>query len=267
MKKTGLFTFVLIIAVSCLNDPDCYQLNNDTVVIDFKIIGGGGDAVPLIGIQSPDSDVIFYDDTTVSSISLPLNPKTEETFYELQGADGDNSFQFGYKRQVQFVSEECGERYYFQDLKVLEHDFDSVRIVNSIPVPTPLPTGAKNIEVYRCPSTNLLLVSFNVETPVEGITSDFDGIILPFPGATLKDFVLPLNTDDSTTTYEFDLGDDLKTLRVRYTRTEETIADVCGTQTFLSDLHINSMVTDFTSFAVANDSIQDLPVKNLDITP
>ena len=43
MKKTGLFTFILIVAVSCLNEPDCYQLNNDTVVIYFKIIGGGND--------------------------------------------------------------------------------------------------------------------------------------------------------------------------------------------------------------------------------
>ncbi|HEX6891344.1 MAG TPA: DUF6452 family protein [Chryseolinea sp.] len=267
MKKTGRLTFILIIAVSCLNEPDCYQLNNDTVVIDFKIIGGGGDVVQLIGVQSPESDVIFYGDTTVSSIPLPLNPKMEETIYTFQGADGGNTLQFGYKRQVQFVSEECGERYYFQDLNVLEHDFDSVRIVNSIPAPTPLPSGAKNIEIYRCATTNLMRVNFKTETIVEEITSDFGGIILPSPGTTLKDFLLPLNPNVDSTTYQFDLGDDLKILRVRYSHALKTIADICGEQTFLFDLQVSEVTDLGTSVEILKDSIQDLPVINLDITP
>src|SRR5215204_2605083 len=210
MKKTGLLSFVLIIAVSCLNEPDCYQLNNDAVVIYFKIIGGGNDAVQLTSM-SPDSDSIFTN-TTGSMITLPLNPKTEETFYTLNGVDGDNTLQLGYKRQVQFVSEECGERYYFQDLNVLGHDFDSIRIVNTIPAPTPLPTGANNIEIYRCATTNLMRVNFKTETPVEEITSDFGGILLSSPGTTLKDFLLPLNTNADSTTYQFDLGDQIKIL-------------------------------------------------------
>jgi hypothetical protein len=68
MKKTGLFAFTLIVAVSCLNEPDCYQLNNDTVVIYFKIIGGGNDAYQLTSIQSPATDIIFYSNTTLSMI-------------------------------------------------------------------------------------------------------------------------------------------------------------------------------------------------------
>ncbi|HMG88774.1 MAG TPA: DUF6452 family protein [Chryseolinea sp.] len=264
MKKTGLFTFVLIIVVSCLNEPDCYQLNNDAVVIDFKIIGGGSDVVQLTSIQSPEAVVIFSD--TASRIVLPLNPKKEETLYTLHGPQVDNMVQFGYKRQVQFVSEECGERYYFQDLNVLEHDFDSVRIVNAIPAPTPLPSDAKNIEIYRCPTTNLMYVSFNAETVVEGITSDYAGIILPSPGATLKDFLLPLNTASDSSTYQFMLGDSLRTLRVRYSRAKKTIADICGEQTFLFDLNADTTVTDLT-VAIVQDSIHDLPIRNLDITP
>ena len=149
MRKTALFTFIITIAVSCLNEPDCYQLNNNTVVIFFRIIGGGDDAVELISVQSPDTDSIFAASNS-SKIVLPLNPKTEETLYTLQGTDGTNTLLFGYKRQVQFVSESCGERYYFQDLDVLSHDFDSVRVTNTIPTPTPEPSGAKNVEIYRC---------------------------------------------------------------------------------------------------------------------
>ena len=266
MKKTGLFAFTLIVAVSCLNEPDCYQLNNDTVVIYFKIIGGGNDVYQLTSIHSPDTDSIFYSNITVSTIALPLNPKTEETFYTLHGVEGDDTLNFGYKRQVQFVSEECGERYYFQNLDVLEHDFDSVRIVNAIPTPTPLPSGAKNVEIYRCAITNLMGLSFKDSTVVDGITSDFTTIVVP-PGVKLKDFVLPLNTEDSITTYQFDLGVESRTLKVRYSRTGRTFASQCGPQTFFSDLHVNGAVTDMTSVIISNDSIQDLPIKNLEITP
>ena len=266
MRKTGLFIFVVAIAVSCLNEPDCYQLNNDTAVIYFKIIGGGSYNVYVKTVQSPASDIIILDDTLGAGIPLPLNPKAEETFFTISTDEGDNFLRLGYKRQVQFVSAECGERYYYQELSVLEHDYDSVRVVNTIPAPTPLPAGAKNIEIFRCAVTNIMGVNFNEEKLVEGITSDFAGVILSTP-TTLKEFALPLNTGDSTTEYQFDFGDDIKTLRVRYSRTGKEFADVCGEQTLLSDLHINTQVTDLTKVSIANDSIQDLPVKNLDVTP
>jgi hypothetical protein len=83
----------------------------------------------------------------------------------------------------------------------------------------------------------------------------------------LDDFLLPLNPNDSITTFQFNLAGTVKTLRVRYTRTNKTIADVCGPQEFLYQLHVNSMVTDVTKVVVANDSIQDLPLINLEITP
>lgn len=265
MNKTGLFTFVLIIAVSCLNEPDCYQLNNNTVVIYFKILGGGADVIQLTSVQTPDSDSSYNGDTTLSKIVLPLNPLTEETLYTLQGANVTNTLHFGYTRQAQFVSEACGERYYFQNLDVLNHDYDSVRVVNTIPTPTPEPAGANNVEVYRCPTTNLMGISFPEPTLVEGITSDFTTIVLPSDGM-LDDFVLPLDPSKSITTYVFQLVDTLKTLQVRYTRTEKTIADVCGIQTILYELQSDS-VTNFSSVVIPKDSIQDLPIINLEITP
>ena len=266
MNKTGLFVFVFIIAVSCLNEPDCYQLNNSTVVIFFKIIGGGSDIVELTSVQSPETDSIFYSNVATSSINLSLNPKTEETLYTLQGPDVTNTLHFGYQRQAQFVSEACGERFYYQNLDVLEHNYDSVRVTNSIPSPWPLPTGAKNIEIFRCAVTNQMRINFSEEKTVEQITSDYATIVLP-PNAVLKDFVLPLNPNDSTTTFVFDFGTDSKTLKVRYSRTEKTFADLCGPQRFFYDLRVNGPVTDLSTVTVSRDSLQDLPVINLEITP
>jgi hypothetical protein len=109
-------------------------------------------------------------------------------------------------------------------------------------------------------------VNFSAETPVEQITSDYATIVLP-PNAVLKDFVLPLNPGDSTTTFVFDLGDVSKTLKVRYSRTEKTLADVCGPQRFFYDLRVNGPVTDLSSVTVSRDSLEDLPQINLEVTP
>ena len=69
---------------------------------------------------------------------------------------GIMKFNWDTNAQVQFVSEDCGERYIFSDLKILEYDFDSVRIVN----PTPTAPASTNIEIYRCPRTNLMGIDF-----------------------------------------------------------------------------------------------------------
>ena len=108
-------------------------------------------------------------------------------------------------------------------------------------------------------------VSFPGPTFVEEITSDFATIVLPSDGM-LDDFLLPLDTTKSTTTYFFQLVDKTNTLKVNYSRREKTIADVCGKQTFLYDLKSDSL-TDFSSVVIPKDSIQDLPVINLEIIP
>jgi hypothetical protein len=266
MKKTGLFTFVFIIAVSCLNEPDCYQLDNSTVVIYFKIIGGGNDLVQVTTAQSQDTDSIFFSETTAAKIILPLNPKTEETLYTLQAANNTNTLHFGYTRQVQFVSEACGERYYFQNLNVLNHDYDSVRVVNPIGTPDPEPAGANNLEIYRCPETNLMGISFPEATLVQNISTDFSATIILPPDGMLDDFLLPLDTSKSSTTYVFQFADASKTLKVKYSRAKETLAEVCGPLSFLYNLESDS-VTNFTTVDVPKDSVQDLPVINLEVTP
>jgi hypothetical protein len=155
MKKLTWFLFLAIFALSCLNEPDCYELNNSSVILYFKVLAAGKDRATIsdqyisVGIKSPATvgDTVFYGETISPSVELPLNPKDEQTAFFFDGIYGDNQIVLGYKRQVQFVSEECGERYIFADLKTLEYDFDSVRVVN----PTPTAPASINIEIFRCP--------------------------------------------------------------------------------------------------------------------
>lgn len=270
MKKLAWFLFLLIFTLSCLNEPDCYQLNNSSVILSFKILGAGtngasvGDQFLSYGIKSPatDGDTVFYAGEAFSSAELPLNPLEEQTTFFFDGVYGDNKIQIGYKRQVQFVSEDCGERYIYADLKILEYDFDSVRIVN----PTPTAPASTNIEIYRCPRTNLAGVDFTKQVVLDGITADFSTVIF-LPNDTLSTIDLPINKDAASTTFVFDFRGTApsKTLKLSYSRTAKTLSEICGEQIFFSDLAVEA--TNFTSFVIKSDSTQDLPITNVEITP
>ena len=266
MKKLGWFVFFSIIAFSCLNEPDCYQLNNSSVVISFKILGAGVkqativDQYPVTGIQSPETDSVFYDYSYVSSVELPLNPLTEETSFSFQGVYGINAIQLGYNRQVQFVSEDCGDRYIFSELKALEYDFDSVRVVN----PTPTAPASTNVEIFRCPRTNLVGVTFKNQVILDGVTADFPTFIFQ-ENDSLTRIDLPINEDAATTTFVFDFrSTPSKTLKLSYTSATRTLSKICGEQTVFDDLAVAS--TDFSTVAIKNDSTQDLPIINFEIT-
>ena len=259
MKKLAWFVFLFTVAVSCLNEPDCFQLNNNVVVVSFKILGGGADQYPLFGILSPETDSVFNGYEIVGSAGLPLNPLKVETSFNFDGVYEDHVIQLGYKRQVQFVSAECGERYIFTELNVIGHDFDSVRLVN----PTPTRPASNNIEVYRCPRTDLMGISFETKKFIKGITADFPTVIFQ-PGDSITTMDLPVNKDDSTTTFVFDFGDSTKTLKVNYGRTAKTLFTFCGEQTIISSLIVDTTVTDFDVADVLKDSIQDLPITNLE---
>jgi len=261
MKKLTWFVFFSIIAVSCLDEPDCFQLNNNSVVIAFKILGAGADEFALVGIISPETDSVFYGYQIVPSAELPLNPLDVQTRYSFQGVYGDNEIQLGYTRQVQFVSADCGERYIFADLKIMEHDFDSARVVYA----TPTAPASTNIEIYRCPRTNLMGIDLGDKQLVEGVTAGFSTFIF-LPSDSLTTIDLPLNKDDSTTTFVFDFGAVSKTLKVKYTRTNKTRFEICGEQTLFSNLLVDTAITDFSSATILKDSIQDLPIINLEIT-
>lgn len=270
MKKLTWFLFLLIFTLSCLNEPDCYQLNNSNVILFFKILGAGKNLATVddqflsYGIQSPaaDGDTVFYVGKAFSSAELPLNPLDEQTTFLFDGVYGDNKIQMGYTRQVQFVSEDCGERYIFAALEILEYDFDSVRIVN----PTPTSPASPNIEIFRCPRTNLVGLDFTPAVILDGITADFSTVIFQ-PNDTLTSIDLPINKDASSTTFVFDFRGTApsKTLKLSYSRTAKTLSEVCGEQILFSDLAVVS--TDFTSFVIKSDSTQDLPITNFEITP
>ncbi len=263
MKKVTWFVFFSIIAVSCLNEPDCFQLNNNIIVLNFKILGGESDAFVIVdGITSPGTDSAFYAGTSNSQIELPLNPMQDATEFVFDGAYGINGLQLSYDRQVEFVSSDCGERYTFSNLKIEGHNFDSIRTVNT----TPTRPASSNYDVYRCPRTDLMGVQFSeaATVVVDSVSADHLGLIYVIKD-TVQSISLPVNTLASTTTFTFKLGNGTaRKLTVNYVVTPRTLYTLCGQQRFIGGL---SATSDFTTTTLTSDSINDLPIINFEITP
>jgi hypothetical protein len=284
MKKVSWFAFFLVLTVSCLDDPDCFQLHNNIIGITFRVLGTNqGDSTLLKGFS------ISGKDTVVLSFGLQLNYFEEEIDLGFSGIAENNFLALGYTVKNQFVSEDCGSRFVLSDLRVLEHDFDSVHIINS----NPTKTAGPNIDIYRCPKTDTLTINFSqllatsngitvsartskfLSHPFEKVTADFAGEVYSGRGTTLH---LPVNLSASTTMFIFSTNESVDTLLVGYDRTTEERYKPCGIQTFVGDLRIIENTFDSISFALddneepirtlldphtANLSVYDCPKMNL----
>lgn len=124
-----------IMTAACLDEPDCYLLNNHIIGISFKKLEDSStDTVSVTAFATVNPPVLFFaGDTTLSRLFLPLNYFQDETAYLFENAEGVDTLRLGYTSQAQFVSENCGEKFVLSQLRVLEHTFDSVRLVSDTP--------------------------------------------------------------------------------------------------------------------------------------
>src|SRR5688572_1373318 len=127
IKHTRWFIFFLLMAVSCLDEPDCFSLNNNIIGISFKkMLTGAADTVAVLSIKAEGFDSLFAEERLINGISLPLNYFQQNTSFIFEGVDKQTHYlNLDYSAKAQFVSEECGERFVLADLKIGSHDFDS----------------------------------------------------------------------------------------------------------------------------------------------
>lgn len=148
MARTSAWLLVFsLMTVSCLDEPDCYQLNNYLVAISFKKLEDSStDNASFTAIGTVTPPLLFSGDTTLSKLVLPLNYFTDETTFFFETADTVRFLHLGYLSQAQFVSEDCGEKFVLSALRVLEHSFDSVRLVTDVPTSAGTST---NLEIFQ----------------------------------------------------------------------------------------------------------------------
>src|SRR5882672_7379821 len=156
MKKAIWFTFLAAFAISCLDNPDCFRLNNSEFGINFRVMGFGADNKTLDSARIDGTNIIVVS-TIASSIGLPLDPLSDTLRYIFKWTDDRiDTLLMGYTSQIQFVSADCGERHVFDGLTVLKNSFDSISVYST----KPSNPSSVNIQIFRCADPNLFGVSF-----------------------------------------------------------------------------------------------------------
>jgi hypothetical protein len=144
VKKTGWFVFFVLLSVSCLDEPDCFRLNNNIIGITFKkYTDGTASTTVFTTIKADERDTVFTQAS--NKVYLPLNYFQQHTLFLFQREGVTDTLEVLYKAQAQFVSSDCGVRYVLSDLDIGYHSFDSVRLITRVPKST---STGNHIELF-----------------------------------------------------------------------------------------------------------------------
>ena len=92
VKKTSWFLFLIVFAISCLDEPECYLLNNDMAGIYFRVMGSNqldsANVTTLLINGTPPSiaeGVVWQDlaDNFLTGFAVPLDYFNNQTNFEL----------------------------------------------------------------------------------------------------------------------------------------------------------------------------------------
>jgi hypothetical protein len=288
VKKASWFTFFSLLAFSCLDEPECFQLKNDQIGITFRVMGTGAvDTASFKGIVVDNRVLITPPALITSAFVVGLNYFKDTTAIVFDRGSTQKHLTLHYLVQPQFISENCSPRYYLSELKAARHTFDSVRISNPVPASS---AQTQNVDIYRCPSdvplmgvnfrrlligTNGAVTSQNESLTLESVTADFSDTPLLSNTAAESVYVpVRLTPGESVhSTYVFAVDQNGKTerpLALKYTVTNEVRFRPCGAQNYVSALEVVSSGFDSVRIArtpqgALRNRLLDPPITNVEV--
>lgn len=262
IKRTLWFFVFALMAISCLDQPDCFSLNNNIIGVTFKKLSDNrADTIALEGIDSPDAGITYQTTPTTTFANLHLDPYSNTTTFQIRAGGRVYDLKLDYSSRAQFVSEDCGEKFVVSGLKVSSLTFDSVRVASSTPKSRPV--AGTNVEIFRCPNTSGIKLRFGATVTITNIQTDYATIVAPTGAVT--NIVLPLNTSQSQSTINFTFSGGIeRSLILNYERETDTRFNACGEQVSISKLVITN--TNFSTAKVVRPTIQDINQPNLEIS-
>ena len=136
MKKILFFLAVSAIFIqSCLDDPDCVTTTTDFITVRcYESDTGLRDTLVFRTVRAIGSDSLLADQDTLSSIRLPLDPRGPSVTYAFDTNLGRDTLILVYDLGTRLISEDCGIEFIFTELDYLRNDFDSIRVINRVPI-------------------------------------------------------------------------------------------------------------------------------------
>ena len=111
---------LLILFASCLDEPDCIITATNLVQVSLlRLDEDSARTVKFDRILALGTDTVFYENDSISSLSLPVNPGTAKTTFRFYYESQVDSLVVSYTRATKIISPTCGAFNYFQDLGVV----------------------------------------------------------------------------------------------------------------------------------------------------
>jgi len=127
-----LLGILVILFSACLDEPDCIVTSSSQVKISLrKILVDSAREVEFTNILVSGTDTVFYENDTVTSVVLPVNPNANETMFRFFYESKVDTLILSYTRQTRVISPGCGAFNYFQELDIVFSSFPKATVVNS----------------------------------------------------------------------------------------------------------------------------------------
>lgn len=126
-----LLGILVILFSACLDEPDCIVTASSEVKISLrKILVDSARAVEFTNILVSGTDSVFYENDSVTTVVLPINPNTNETMFRFFYESKIDTLILSYTRQTRVISPGCGAFNYFLNLDIVFSTFPQATIVN-----------------------------------------------------------------------------------------------------------------------------------------
>lgn len=151
MRSWFVFSLLIVLLGSCLEEADCIRTSGTTLRIQFKKKSNGTDTTLSIKqIMVVGTDSVFYSPADevddLSAVSIAINPfaDTSHMIFEF-GDDSNAEMTVGYSRSTHLISKDCGSETQITNLKIISSDFDSTQVIKT----TFTRAIATQIEIFR----------------------------------------------------------------------------------------------------------------------
>ena len=132
--KAVLLIFLIFLSSSCFNQGDCLITASGYTRIDlYEKANKQPKRIKFDSISVSGTESILYRDSVMTTLFLPVNPKSDTTLFTLN-YDGKSDFiTVKYSAETRIISPDCGAFVYFKNLEIVNTSFDQslIKLVNA----------------------------------------------------------------------------------------------------------------------------------------
>jgi hypothetical protein len=114
---------IAVLVLSCEN-TDCISFSRDYIIVQFLDSANAKKNIQVDYITAIGSPFIFYSDTTLNLVALPLDTEQSLTTFIFAETDKNiDTLSIGYVQQQRLISETCGFELQYRNLEILATSF------------------------------------------------------------------------------------------------------------------------------------------------